>query len=445
MWHPPIVNWVRSALEKSGHSGGRSGRNRRRRFFVERLEDRALLSGQVLLVTTTNPLGAGSLTEKVAEAANGDTIKFSPSLANRALTVDFPITINKQLTITGLGPAQLHISDGNLLQDSHIFKIGSNANVTISGLTLSNADGEARVQNGGAIQNAGHLTLNDVAIESCSAEEGGGVYNTGTLTMNNCALEGDSASFAGGAIYNKGTLTLTDSSVWKDSATGNGGGVYNFLNSHATISNCTFTEDRASGGGALFDAQSGTMSISESTIAFNSATSDVALGGGLKVANSTSVVQIADTIIAMNAAPGGQFGVDVSGAVQSQGFNLIGNTTWSSGWVTSDRTGTTSHPLNPLLGPLSTQGLQRYFPLQPGSPALMNGNPAGAPATDQLGHPRVVNGKIDIGAVETQSTAAATQTPVLSTMPPFTTVDSALSALFAADSELWSLLSPGVN
>jgi hypothetical protein len=269
---------------------------------------------------------------------------------------------------------------------------------------------------------------------------GGAIYNTGTLAITKSALKGDTSSGSGGAIWNDGKLNLTDSSVVNDSAAGGGGGILNYLDAHATISNCTFAENHAEFGGALFDTGSGVLTISESTIAMNSASSR---GGGLDLQNSFAVVHVTNTIIAANKT--GQFGgPDVFGAVDSQGFNLVGNTANSSGWVQSDLTGTASNPRNPLLGPLHTQGLQSYFSLQSGSPALAAGNPAGAPALDQLGHKRVVNGKIDIGAIEDESNpaAAATSGPLVQQNTP---VDSALSTVFAADSELWSLLSSGTN
>jgi hypothetical protein len=445
MWHSPISNWIRGALAQTNPPRGRSKRNRRPRDLVERLEDRALLSGHVLMVTNPNDFEPGSLRTEVAAAASGDTIEFSSALAKKPISLLSPITINKQLTITGFGPTQLHISDANFLQDRHLFDIGANGNVTISGLTLTQAQGAERAQDGGAIQNAGKLTLNDVAIESCSALYGGAVYNTGSLTITGCALESDTAE-EGGAIYNMGTLILSDSTVLKDSATNDGGGVDNYAHATATISNCTFAEDHANVGGALIDVQTGTMAISESTIAFNSASTR---GGGVTV-NSTAVLQITNTIVAMNdTGAGGLFDPNVFGAVSSQGFNLIGNATGSSGWVQSDRTGNDNKLLNPLLGSLHTQGLQSYYTLLSGSPALTTGNPAGAPALDQIGHPRVVNGKIDIGAIENQSTAAVSPIGLplsqLGTAPSFAAQDSAVSTLFTEDSELWDLLSSGTN
>jgi hypothetical protein len=163
----------------------------------------------------------------------------------------------------------------------------------------------------------------------------------------------------------------------------------------------------------LFESVGGTMSISESTIATNSA---AGAGGGIRNAAAASAIQITSTIIATNKALSGH---DVFGAVSSQGFNLVGKTTGSSGWVGSDLTGTNSNPLNPLLGPLAnnggpTGGPTFTFALLPGSPALMHGNTNGAATFDQRGFPRVLNNKIDIGAFENQPIGVVAPT----TVPP---------------------------
>ncbi|HEV8060141.1 MAG TPA: DUF4214 domain-containing protein, partial [Gemmataceae bacterium] len=95
---------------------------------------------------------------------------------------------------------------------------------------------------------------------------------------------------------------------------------------------------------------------------------------------------------------------DVSGGVTSQGNNLIGATDGSSGWVSSDLTGTSAAPLNALLAPLGNYGgLTLSMALLPGSQAIDAGNNALIPAgvtTDQRGLPRIVNATVDIGAFE---------------------------------------------
>jgi hypothetical protein len=99
----------------------------------------------------------------------------------------------------------------------------------------------------------------------------------------------------------------------------------------------------------------------------------------------------------------------------SNGINLIGNTTGSSGWIASDLLN-----LNPMLGPLGNNGGSTFtHALLPGSPAINAGNNSLAidpltmlPLThDQRGRDRIVGGKgptVDIGAHE----ASYSQSPV---------------------------------
>ena len=77
-----------------------------------------------------------------------------------------------------------------------------------------------------------------------------------------------------------------------------------------------------------------------------------------------------------------------SGAFTSQGHNLIGETDGSSGWVSSDLTGTIARPLNPLLAPLGNNGgPTQTMALLPGSPAIDAGS--NALAVDANGNPLV--------------------------------------------------------
>ena len=94
-------------------------------------------------------------------------------------------------------------------------------------------------------------------------------------------------------------------------------------------------------------------------------------------------------------------------AVTSQGYNLVGDATGSSGWGTTDLKGTHTAPLNALLGPLQNNGglTPTMLPL-PGSPAvdIIPGSPL--LGTDQRGLPSLVGSAGDSGAVEVQPDAA---------------------------------------
>jgi hypothetical protein len=99
----------------------------------------------------------------------------------------------------------------------------------------------------------------------------------------------------------------------------------------------------------------------------------------------------------------------VYGTFVSGGHNLIGVVDgFATGFgAASDQLGTSSDPLDPLLGPLANNGgPTQTHALLAGSPAIDKGDNTGAPATDQRGvaRPRDGDGNgsllVDIGAFE---------------------------------------------
>ena len=119
--------------------------------------------------------------------------------------------------------------------------------------------------------------------------------------------------------------------------------------------------------------------------------------------DSGAVATLKNTLIATNTAATSP---DLAGTFSSNGNNLIGNPSGSTGItrdVAGNRVGTPEQPLDPLLSPLSSNdGTNFTHDLLPGSPALNSGNNTGAPLTDQRGKVRRPDGAgiVDIGAVE---------------------------------------------
>ncbi|GAA6614841.1 choice-of-anchor Q domain-containing protein [Scytonema sp. NUACC26] len=112
-----------------------------------------------------------------------------------------------------------------------------------------------------------------------------------------------------------------------------------------------------------------------------------------------------NTIIASNLLNLGGVNPDVSGNFTSDGYNLIGDPTGSSGFgSTGDIVGTSTNPIDPLLDSLRFNGGSTpTFAFRPGSPAI---NAADRillptdPTTDQRGNSRISGGRADIGAFE---------------------------------------------
>src|SRR5437588_3183209 len=129
-------------------------------------------SAATLTVTTNNDSGAGSLRQAIADAASGDTINFSVSGTIYLTSGELLITNSVAIGGTNLG-----VSGNN---QSRVFEIGSNASVSMAGLTI----------------HSGHAS----DFTSGADATGGGIYNSGALTLSNCTLINNRAG-AGAASY----------------------------------------------------------------------------------------------------------------------------------------------------------------------------------------------------------------------------------------------------
>ena len=284
---------------------------------------------------------------------------------------------------------------------------------------------------------------------------GGAIFNAGDLTLENCAvtcnragdgLEGDDGG-SGGAIYNEGVLALIDVSVSDNKAgeadegsmAGCGGGVYNASTGDATFSGCTVSGNEAFSGGGIYNAEAATAAMSNSTVSGNYADCH---GGGL-YSSSTATLNLNHVTVTNNTADndndsegdgGGFYAVssltmaaavvagnhdksagysDCYGEFVSQDYNLLGDSGGDSEVVginpcvftaqAHDIAGTRESPVDPRLGSLGNYGgTTRTHYLEPESPAVgqipLNVNECDSRGTDQRGKLRLA--PCDMGAYE---------------------------------------------
>ncbi len=294
---------------------------------------------------------------------------------------------------------------------------------TLTGITVSS---NSAATFGGGIFYSGTspLTVTGSTLSSNTAVSGGGIYNEGDgndgnnqLTIASCTVsdnsaKGTSASSGGGGLFNRGApVTITASTFSGNTAASFGGGIYATAGA-LTITDSTVADNSAVGVGAGIDEATGTLKAVNCTIADNNEPSTGAgLGGGINIDQGTATLD--NTIIALNtdgtgtgASPDNLF-IDGSGTVSSASANnLIGAGGGNSG-LTNGSNGNQVGVVNPGLAALADNGgPTQTIALLSGSPAINAGSPAlaqDANLTDDqrgAGFPRVVNGTVDMGAVE---------------------------------------------
>ncbi|MCC6968995.1 MAG: right-handed parallel beta-helix repeat-containing protein [Phycisphaerales bacterium] len=325
--------------------------------MFEGLESRQLLA--VFTVTNTRDAGAGSLRQAVLDAnaaAGADVIEFSSGLAGTIALSSGELNVSDSLSINGPGANALAVNAGSA---SRVFNFTS-----------------------------GTSFLRRLSITRGSATAGAGVANAGTLTIEACDISSNSA-VAGGAIANTGTLTALGSTFAYNSASGSGAGLYNDAGGVMSLLNCTISLNSTSGqyGGGIDTL--GTLTVSNSTIAYNFASAGRAIsirGAGNATAISTIIASSQSNVV---------YGVFEAGSIN----NLL---QYSGGGLTNGVNGNIVG-VDPFMSSLSwAGGPTKVHALRDGSPAINKGVNPNSLTTDQRGgiYARQVGAVVDIGAFE---------------------------------------------
>lgn len=416
-----------------------------------------------ITVTSTNDSGANTLREALANALNGDTINFAVATPASITLTSGELVVSSSVTITGPGPDNLAINGNNA---SGVFYIAPIQTVTISSLTITNGRTTDVFGSGGIFNDHATLTVSNCTLSGNKSDAfGGGIYNNGehsaasgsaSLYVFNSTFIGNStvqSGGGGGGIFNLGSGGNVSNTgyavlqVFNSTFSGNSGsrgagissdgsGVNGYAT--ATIVNCTFSRNSGnSGGGVRNEGGFGTaiMEISQCTFSTNSGVCGGSLYnhgqsgvGTVVISNSTlsgnqgsvgicnnygGTLMIGNTILNDSATFGNIFN-ESSATVISLGYNLSNDAAGGDGTTGPggllNATGDIRNT-NPMLDVLFDNGGPTLtHALLPGSPAINAGDPGfSGLAFDQRGpgFPRVVGGRIDIGAFEVQSLPAS--------------------------------------
>jgi hypothetical protein len=225
----------------------------------------------------------------VSGSCRNDTLVFDASTNGHPIVLSSgQINLHKDIVITGIDSASTIIDGGDL---GRIFNIAPGVTVTLTGVKLQNG----KAKEGGAIYNAGNLTLNTVLLTNNKAKisnlgytNGGAIYNKGQMTITNSSLISNSATSAenshsyGGAIYNVGSCVMSNSEANGNSVESFhglvlGGAIYNGNKSNFDLSNSLMRGNSATSeyygfGGAIVNRRHVTSTINSSTFNDNTST-----------------------------------------------------------------------------------------------------------------------------------------------------------------------------
>lgn len=193
------------------------------------------------------------------------------------------LELKKDFNIVGLTETRVG------LIPAYSFPIGEPANkwplisvLPASTTTISRVDmmqAENTLGKGGAINNAGTLTLEDLTISGCTSSDGGAITSLKMLTLTRCTLK------------QNGTLAVTDGG-----ALFVGGGAA----STAMLFNTHIMDNFGKKGGGIATSQLSMLHVNGGSIKDNTADQ---LGGGIY--NSAGNVRIRDSVLSNNAAARG--------------------------------------------------------------------------------------------------------------------------------------------
>jgi hypothetical protein len=261
---------------------------------------------------------------------------------------------NNSNIFNGHGAGIFNDSNGNLqvvdttLSNNTAFgnggAIDNSGTISVSNNTING--NETTVGSGGGINNSGNLWLGNSTISSNQAELGGGGISNSTsgvvAVTSSTFSDNNGGSGGSGGIANNGTLAVSSSTLTDNVGT-QGGGIGNFSDATLTVNHTTISGNTASSGGGIFNSDSSSLEVTNSILSGNQAADT----GGIE---NDGTASIGNTIIAGNISFSSATDPDVFGNFTSDGNNLIGDATGSTGFingVNGDQVGTSANPIIP--------------------------------------------------------------------------------------------------
>jgi len=295
---------------------------------------------------------------------------------------------------------------------------GTNASAVLDGFTITagNANGSWPDYYGGGMfnyENSSPSLTNCTFTGNSAGSCGGGMWNyRSSPTLTNCTFSVNWARDNGGGMCNHEYCnpTLTNCTFTRNATSSRGGGGMQNNRSNPTVKGCTFIGNSAIYGGGVYNTVFSNLTLSNCTFSGNSAT----YGGGMFSWYSNSTLTNC-TIADNNAGNGRAVGCGSDWPSYTSSVKMGDCIIWNgSNWLWNNDNSTITVTYGDVQGGWAGEGNIDADPcfadqengdyhFRPDSPCINAGDPNYLPAmneTDIDGNPRVIGGRIDMGAYE---------------------------------------------
>jgi hypothetical protein len=281
---------------------------------------------------------------------------------------------------------------------------------------------QAKNVGGGGICNEADDGQCDLIMTNCTFTGNSGTYgggmmtNYGRLTLMDCTFTGNQGGHSGGAgggMCNSNTTSTLTNCIFKANSAEQGGGLSDALDSYSTLTNCLYVDNHAyNNGGASIRAGTVTNCVFIYNSSEASGTGGLSFGGGESVVTNCTIAANSSDGYGCAGIFGGSGGTTLTNCIVWDNRNRAGFQESAQVYgVPKDSLAINSSCIQGWTGELGGTGnigdapefvypAGHNYHLLSNSPCINAGLPDSYDGIDMDGEPRVLDGRVDMGADE---------------------------------------------
>jgi len=227
-------------------------------------------------VTSNGDVGLGTLRQAIIDAnanAGADIIEFTLGAGNTIILSSSLPTLTDDIEIDGSNTSgdNIILQGGGNASNFRAFYLNTAKTIDLNDMTITSFEFSSSDAGPAMLIYNGTLNMANCIVTNCKANNGNGGAlrnHSGAMNIDNCTFENNYAKNDGGAISNAGTLTIHGSNFSSNGAS-SGAAIQNSGTGSIDQSSTVTNNSASFGGGAVFNHDGGTLNIQNCTITGN--------------------------------------------------------------------------------------------------------------------------------------------------------------------------------